>query len=111
VVTACSPCNTRKGSRMPEEIGMHPLVHPVEPHFVHLSWAVRRLTPTQSKYIRLFYGEETLHQLEMIEHRSRQVPGAVARGPGSDSKSEPHEHQHHKHDHHRHDHHKHNHHK
>jgi 5-methylcytosine-specific restriction endonuclease McrA len=64
VVTACSPCNTRKGNRMPEEIGMHPLTHPFEPHFVHLSWAVRRLTPIQSKYIRLFYGEETLEQLE-----------------------------------------------
>ncbi|MBK5187914.1 MAG: HNH endonuclease [Gemmatimonadaceae bacterium] len=67
VVTACSPCNTRKGNRMPEEIGMHPMTHPLEPHFVHLSWAVRRLTPAQSNYIRLFYGEETLHQLEHIE--------------------------------------------
>jgi len=67
VVTACSPCNTRKGNRMPEEIGMHPLSAPVEPHFVHLSWAVRRLTPAQSKYIKLFYGEDTLHQLELLE--------------------------------------------
>lgn len=67
VVAACSPCNTRKGNRMPEEIGMHPMTHPVEPHFVHLSWAVRRLTPIQSKYIRLFYGEETLHQIEELE--------------------------------------------
>src|SRR5687767_11997670 len=40
VVTACSPCNTRKGNQMAEEIGMHPLTAPVEPHFVHLSWAV-----------------------------------------------------------------------
>ncbi len=69
VVTACSPCNTRKGSRMAEEIGMHPLVPPVEPHFVHLSWAVRRLTPTQAMYIRMFYGEEVLHQLEELEGR------------------------------------------
>ena len=67
VVTACSPCNTRKGNRMAEEIGMHPLSAPAEPHFVHLSWAVRRLTPTQSKYIKLFYGEDTLHQLELLE--------------------------------------------
>lgn len=78
VVTACSPCNTRKGNRMPEEIGMHPLTAPVEPHFVHLSWAVRRLTPAQSKYIKLFYGEDTLHQLELLEsghtvRRSRTV--------------------------------------
>jgi 5-methylcytosine-specific restriction endonuclease McrA len=70
VVTACGSCNTRKANRLPEEIGMHPLVPPVEPHFVHLSWAVRRLTPTQARYIRLFYGEDTLHQLEELERRS-----------------------------------------
>src|SRR5919112_928102 len=49
VVTACSSCNTRKANRMPHEIGMQPLHPPVEPHFVHLSWAVRPLTPTPSK--------------------------------------------------------------
>jgi len=70
VVTACGSCNTRKANRLPTEIGMHPLVPPVEPHFVHLSWAVRRLTPTQARYIRLFYGEDTLHQLEELERRS-----------------------------------------
>jgi 5-methylcytosine-specific restriction endonuclease McrA len=69
VVTACGPCNTRKANRLPEEIGMHPIALPVEPHFVHLSWAVRRLTPTQAKYIKLFYGAETLHHLEELEHR------------------------------------------
>ena len=69
VVTACGPCNTRKANHLPAEIGMHPLVQPVEPHFVHLSWAVRRLTPIQSRYIKLFYGDEVLHQLEELEHR------------------------------------------
>jgi 5-methylcytosine-specific restriction endonuclease McrA len=69
VVTACSPCNTRKGNHMAEEIGMHPLTAPVEPHFVHLSWAVRRLTPTQAHYIKLFYGSAVLHQLELLEHK------------------------------------------
>jgi len=63
VVTACSSCNTRKGNRLPEECGMHPLHPPVEPHFVHLTWAVRRLTPVQAKYIRLFYGADTLETL------------------------------------------------
>jgi hypothetical protein len=48
---------------------MHPMTAPVEPHFVHLSWAVRRLTPTQARYIKLFYGEDTLHHLEELEHR------------------------------------------
>ena len=69
VVTACSPCNTRKANHMPDEIGMHPLHPPVEPHFVHLSWAVRRLTPTQARYIRLFYGDAVLRQIEALESR------------------------------------------
>jgi 5-methylcytosine-specific restriction endonuclease McrA len=71
VVTACSSCNTRKSNRLPSEIGMHPLHVPVEPHLVHLSWAVRRLTPIQSRYIRMFYGAETLRQLEGIERTGR----------------------------------------
>jgi len=66
VLTACSSCNARKGNHLPEEIGMHPLSVPAEPHFVHLAWAVRRLTPIQSKYIRLFYGEGTLAQLSAL---------------------------------------------
>ena len=66
VVAACSPCNTKKANRLPSEIGMHPLHHPVEPHFVHLSWAVRRLTPTQAKYIEMFYGRETLDDLRAV---------------------------------------------
>lgn len=83
VVTACSTCNARKGHQLPEEIGMHPLSHPVEPHFVHLSWAVRRLTPIQAKYIRTFYGAEVLHQLEDLEHRTRHVAGGGQRAAGS----------------------------
>jgi 5-methylcytosine-specific restriction endonuclease McrA len=63
VVTACSACNTRKGNHLPEECGMHPLHPPREPHFVHLSWAVRRLTLAQAKYIKLFYGDEALRAL------------------------------------------------
>ena len=66
VVTACSSCNTRKGNLLPEEAGMHPLRPPFEPHFVHLAWAVRRLTSIQSKYIRLFYGGDVLATLEAM---------------------------------------------
>ena len=47
-----------------------PLTRPVEPHFVHLSWAVRRLTQTQARYIRTFYGDAILQQLEALEHRT-----------------------------------------
>lgn len=70
VVTACSSCNTRKANRLPSEIHMYPITAPVEPHFVHLSWAVRRLTPTQARYIRYFYGEATLHRIEELEQRA-----------------------------------------
>jgi 5-methylcytosine-specific restriction endonuclease McrA len=62
-VTACSSCNTRKGNRLPAECGMHPTHPPLEPHFVHLSWAVRRLTAPQAKYIRYFYGEAALRAI------------------------------------------------
>lgn len=63
VITACSNCNTRKGNRLPGECGMQLIRMPHEPHFVYLSWAVRKLTPVQAKYIRLFYGEQTLAEL------------------------------------------------
>jgi hypothetical protein len=43
---------------------MHPMRPPFEPHFVHLAWAVRRLTTIQSRYIRLFYGAAVLRTLE-----------------------------------------------
>lgn len=77
VVTACSGCNTRKAHHLPVEIGMQLLHAPLEPHFVHLSWAVRRLTPIQSKYIRLFYGVGVLHQIAALEHRG--TPSAASR--------------------------------
>jgi 5-methylcytosine-specific restriction endonuclease McrA len=70
VVTACSSCNTRKADHLVAECGMHLLHAPVEPHFVHLSWAVRRLTPTQARYIKLFYGGDVVRQLEALERRN-----------------------------------------
>lgn len=60
VVTACSRCNNRKGNRLPWEAGLEPLSAPREPNYVHLVWAVRRVTETQAKYIKMFYGEEAL---------------------------------------------------
>ena len=65
VVTSCSPCNNRKGNRLPEEAGMHLLAeHVGEPNYVHLVWAVRRVTPIQAKWIGLFYGDDTVELLE-----------------------------------------------
>jgi 5-methylcytosine-specific restriction endonuclease McrA len=78
VVTACSGCNTRKAHHLPDEIGMHLQHPPVEPHFVHLSWAVRRLMPIQAKYIRLFYGVGVLHQIEALDHRAAVQPARRA---------------------------------
>jgi hypothetical protein len=43
---------------------MFPLKRPTEPHFVYLSWAVRKLTPVQAKYISMFYGAGTLQELK-----------------------------------------------
>ena len=60
VVTSCSTCNNRKGGRLPREAGLRLLNEPVEPNYVHLVWVVRRVTSTQAKYIRMFYGEDTL---------------------------------------------------
>jgi 5-methylcytosine-specific restriction endonuclease McrA len=67
VVTACSPCNNRKGSRMPAEAAMHPAHEPHEPNYVELVWAVRRITPVQAKYIRMFYGADVLRALQHAE--------------------------------------------
>jgi 5-methylcytosine-specific restriction endonuclease McrA len=64
VVTACSPCNNRKGSRTPEESRMPLLSKPGEPNQVHLVWAVRRVTPAQARYIRVFYGEDALRAVQ-----------------------------------------------
>jgi len=63
VVTACSKCNLRKGDRLPEEAGMELSRQPSEPNHVELVWAVRKVTPTQAKYIAMFYGEEVLEAL------------------------------------------------
>jgi 5-methylcytosine-specific restriction endonuclease McrA len=64
VVTACSPCNNRKGSRLPTEVGLHLIRAPHEPNYVQLVWAVRKITPVQAKYIRMFYGEDVLRALQ-----------------------------------------------
>lgn len=64
VVTSCSTCNNRKGNRLPREAGLELRSQPVEPNYVHLVWVVRRVTQLQAKYIRTFYGESTLDDLE-----------------------------------------------
>lgn len=63
VVTSCSPCNNRKGNRLPREAGLDLRTEPGEPNYVHLVWVVRRVTGLQAKYIRMFYGENVLDDL------------------------------------------------
>jgi 5-methylcytosine-specific restriction endonuclease McrA len=63
VSTLCSACNNRKANRNLKECGMTLLSVPTEPHFVHLSWAVRKLTPLQRKYIAMFFGEDVADAL------------------------------------------------
>ena len=64
LVSSCSPCNNRKGDRLPAEAGMRLLSKPREPNYVRLVWTVRRVTATQARYIKMFYGEEALSTLQ-----------------------------------------------
>ena len=45
IVTACQPCNTKKGSLLPKECGMHPLVKPVQPTIYELQNNGRAFPP------------------------------------------------------------------
>lgn len=45
IVSACQPCNTRKGSKMPHECNMHPIVEPREPSIYELRETGRRFPP------------------------------------------------------------------
>jgi len=40
------------------------LTKPREPNYVWLVWTVRRVTATQARYIKMFYGEEALSTLQ-----------------------------------------------
>ena len=43
---------------------MRGLTEPREPNYVRLVWTVRRVTATQARYIKMFYGEEALSTLQ-----------------------------------------------
>lgn len=45
IVSACRPCNTKKGSQMPHECGMHPMTEPREPTVFELQETGRRFPP------------------------------------------------------------------
>jgi 5-methylcytosine-specific restriction endonuclease McrA len=45
IVAACSPCNLRKGGRMPHEAGMHPKMKPHRPSAFQLQDMGRRFPP------------------------------------------------------------------
>lgn len=66
VVTSCSPCNNRKGSRLPREAGLELRTRPTEPNYVHLVWVVRRVTRLQAKYIEMFYGAGALDDVDAV---------------------------------------------
>lgn len=71
VVTACSTCNNRKGSHLPHEVGFKMITAPTEPNYVELVWAVRRVTPVQAKYIKMFYGEDVLKALQQTNSAAK----------------------------------------
>lgn len=60
VVTACSPCNNKKGNSTPAQARMPLRSVPGEPNYVHLVWAVRRVTPIQARWIGMFYGDDAI---------------------------------------------------
>jgi hypothetical protein len=74
VVTACSSCNTRKANHLLSRVRDASAARAVEPHFVHLAWAVRRLTPTQARYIKLFYGGDVVRELRARRNGGRLPP-------------------------------------
>ena len=45
IVAACQCCNTKKGSKMPADIGMYPLVKPRQPSIYELQDRGRRFPP------------------------------------------------------------------
>lgn len=45
IVTACSPCNLRKGGRLPKEAGMYPAKQPIQPSNHMLREIGRRFPP------------------------------------------------------------------
>ncbi|MGD8497000.1 MAG: HNH endonuclease, partial [Gemmatimonadales bacterium] len=61
-------CNLRKGNQTPEEAHMRLHSEPAEPTGVELIWAVRRVTPIQARYIKMFYGESALQALSEGAH-------------------------------------------
>lgn len=73
VVTSCSACNNRKGNRLPEEAGLTLRTEPREPNYVHLVWAVRRVTPIQARWIGMFYGDDTVDVLRGRRYSSNQA--------------------------------------
>lgn len=45
IVTACQSCNTRKGNRMPDEVGMYPITEPRQPTIYELQEHGRQFPP------------------------------------------------------------------
>lgn len=45
IVAACSPCNLRKGGRMPKDAGMHPARRPIRPTNFQLQETGRKFPP------------------------------------------------------------------
>jgi 5-methylcytosine-specific restriction endonuclease McrA len=55
-VSACQPCNNRKGGRLPRECGMMPRRVPRKPHYVQLIFT-GRLNPEQRDYVADYFGD------------------------------------------------------
>ena len=46
-----------------------------EPHFVHLEWSVRRLTPLQRKYVAQFFGKDVADTGKKVDGLTKDLKG------------------------------------
>ncbi len=75
VVTSCSPCNNRKGDRLPREVGLKLFNEPGHPYSAHPFWVVSRVTGSPATYILTFYG---VCAPAVVSHRPSEDPLVVS---------------------------------
>ena len=64
IVTACQSCNTKKGSRMPHECGMHPLREPRQPSIFELQENGRKFPPN---FLHESWGDFLYWDTELVD--------------------------------------------
>lgn len=55
VVSACGPCNHKKGHKLPAECRMYPKTTPKKPNWVTTLWRGKYFHPIQAEYVAAYY--------------------------------------------------------